>query len=202
MQSTRSVLSLQSAVFVKKKATLMRQRVKMRPFTLDPRTPRMRVWENYLTITILYTVLVVPWRISFNSRAGTLGMVIDSLVNLSFVIDTARRFVTAIPTENGLVTAPWPIARRYLGTWFLVDLASCMPLTTLLRDKVAPSVRVVHALRGLRLLRLLKVVKVYAMHYEVKHNCVKEGPVAMSIGKTLLTVILAAHLLSCLWFYV
>lgn len=28
------------------------------------------------------------------------------------------------------------------------------------------------------------------------------SPVAMSIGKTLVTVILAAHLLSCLWFWV
>lgn len=28
------------------------------------------------------------------------------------------------------------------------------------------------------------------------------SPVAMSIGKTLVTVILAAHLLSCFWFWV
>lgn len=28
------------------------------------------------------------------------------------------------------------------------------------------------------------------------------SPVAISIGKTLVTVILAAHLLSCLWFWV
>lgn len=30
----------------------------------------------------------------------------------------------------------------------------------------------------------------------------KVSPVAMSIGKTLVTVILAAHLLSCFWFWV
>ncbi|CAM9943905.1 unnamed protein product, partial [Choristocarpus tenellus] len=180
---------------LKKKAREIGKRSKPHAFSFDPRTPRMRAWENWVTLTILYTLLIVPWRVSFNARAGPLGLAIDGFVNLSFIADTVLKFMTALPTENGLVTGTWPIARHYLRTWFLIDLVTCIPLSTLLRDVVDPSIRVVQALRGLRLLRLVKVVKVYAMHYEV-------SPVAMSIVKTLLTVILAAHLLSCLWFYI
>lgn len=139
-------------------------------YVLDPRSTRRRLWKNWMLLNIMYTVLVVPWRISFHARAGALGLVLNSVANVSFIVDTVLHFFTAVETDTGLMTDQREIVRRYVSSWFLIDAVSCIPFTTLLRDRVDPSLRGLTPIRGLRLLSLLKVVKVYALHYEVWYN--------------------------------
>ncbi|CAM9289976.1 unnamed protein product, partial [Laminaria digitata] len=189
-----TMATVRAAIKLKKKANVIQAKSVLNWSILDPRSPRMRSWKNWMFMNIMYTVLVVPWRISFNLPAQAFGLTLSGIANVSFIIDTVLHFFTAVETESGLVTDHGIILRQYLSSWFIIDLVTCLPYTTLLRDSIPASLRVLTPLRGLRLLSLLKVAKVYAMHYEV-------SPVAMSIGKTLVTVILAAHLLSCLWFW-
>ncbi|CAM9133109.1 unnamed protein product [Scytosiphon promiscuus] len=186
---------LRAAMKFKKKANVIQAKSIMTKFIVDPRSPRMQLWKNWMLVNIMFTVLVTPWRISFQCPARAFGLVLAGIVNISFIVDTVLHFFTAVVTESGLLTERREIARRYVTSWFFLDLVTSVPYTTLLRNVIPSSLRVMAPMRGLRLLKLLKVVKVYAMHYEV-------SPVAMSIGKTLVTVILAAHLLSCFWFWV
>ncbi|CAM9518752.1 unnamed protein product [Hapterophycus canaliculatus] len=186
---------LRAAMKFKKKANVIQAKSIMTKYIVDPRSPRMQFWKNWMLVNIMFTVLVTPWRISFQCPPRAFGLVLAGIVNISFIVDTVLHFFTAVVTESGLLTERREIARRYVRSWFFLDLVTSVPYTTLLRNVIPSSLGVMAPMRGLRLLKLLKVVKVYAMHYEV-------SPVAMSIGKTLVTVILAAHLLSCFWFWV
>lgn len=162
-----TMATLRAAIKLKKRAVDFKAKSTLSAYILDPRSPRMLSWKNWMFVNIMYTVLVVPWRISFLSDAGPFALACNVIVNVSFVIDTVLHFFTAIPTESGLMTDRKVIIRRYLSTWFVLDLVTCLPLTTLLRDRVYPSLRVLTPMRAVRLMSLLKVVKVYAMHYEV-----------------------------------
>lgn len=163
-----SMATVRAAIKLKKRANDIHAKSILSAYIYDPRSRRMTMWKNWMLVNIMYTVLVVPWRISFHSDAGILGLMLSGIVNVSFVVDTVLHFFTAVPTEAGLIIDRKLIIRRYLSTWFLLDLVTCLPVTTLLRGTVSASMRVIAPLRGVRLLSLLKVVKVYAMHYEVR----------------------------------
>lgn len=163
--------TLRAAMKLKQKANVIHAKSVLSKYIVDPRSARMRLWKNWMFVNIMYTVLVEPWRISFISEAGSLGLTLSAVANISFVVDTGLRFVTAIETESGLLMDRRTIVRRYLSSWFLLDFVTCLPFTTLLRNSVPASLRVLTPMRGARLLTLLKVVKVYAMHYEVRILC-------------------------------
>lgn len=163
-----SMATVRAAIKLKKRANAIHAKSVLDWSILDPRSPRMRSWKNWMFMNIMYTVLVVPWRISFNLPAQAFGLTLSGIANVSFVVDTVLHFFTAVETESGLVTDHAVILRRYLSSWFIIDLVTCLPYTTLLRDSIPASMRVLTPLRGLRLLSLLKVAKVYAMHYEVR----------------------------------
>lgn len=162
-----TMATVRAAIKLKKRANVIHAKSVLNKYIMDPGSPRMGYWKNWMVVNIMYTVLVVPWRISFHAEAGAFGLALSAIANVSFVVDTILRFFVAIPTESGLVTDHKVIVRRYLRSWFIVDAVTCLPLTTLLRASVPRSVRVLTPMRALRLLSLLKVVKVYAMHYEV-----------------------------------
>lgn len=170
-----SMATVRAAIKLKKRANVIQAKSVLNWSILDPRSPRMRSWKNWMFMNIMYTVLVVPWRISFNLPAQAFGLTLSGIANVSFIIDTVLHFFTAVETESGLVTDHGIILRQYLSSWFIIDLVTCLPYTTLLRDSIPASLRVLTPLRGLRLLSLLKVAKVYAMHYEVRglllHPC-------------------------------
>lgn len=172
-----TMATVRAAIKLKQKANVIQAKSVLNWSILDPRSPRMRSWKNWMFMNIMYTVLVVPWRISFNLPAQAFGLTLSAIANVSFVIDTVLHFFTAVETESGLVTDHVVILRRYLSSWFIIDFVTCLPYTTLLRDSIPASMTVLTPLRGLRLLSLLKVAKVYAMHYEVRrlllHPCPK-----------------------------
>lgn len=163
-----SIGPLRAAMKFKKKANVIQAKSVMTKFIVDPRSPRMQFWKNWMLVNIMFTVLVTPWRISFQCPARAFGLVLAGIVNISFIVDTVLHFFTAVVTESGLLTDRREIARRYVLSWFFLDLVTSFPYTTLLRNVIPSSLRVMAPMRGLRLLKLLKVVKVYAMHYEVR----------------------------------
>lgn len=170
LNSQFTVSTVRAALILKKKAHVIQKKSMPTKYILDPRSPRMESWKNWMLMNIMFTVLVEPWRISFDTEAAAFGLTLNGIVNVSFIVDTVLKFFTAIVTETGLVTNRRVIVRRYLSSWFLLDAVTSLPFTTLLRNSVPASVRVLTSMRGLRLLHLLKVVKVYAMHYEVCEN--------------------------------
>lgn len=165
-----SMVTIRAAMKLKKKANVIQAKSVLNKYILNPRSLRMQYWKNWMLVNIMFTVLVTPWRISFQVPARAFGLVLAGIVNISFIADTILHFFTAVQTESALLTDRKEIARRYLKSWFFLDLVTCCPYTTLLRNLIPPSLRAMAPLRGLRLLKLLKVVKVYTMHYEVSQD--------------------------------
>lgn len=168
-----SMVTLRAAMKLKRKANVIQAKSVLSKNILDPRSLRVQYWKNWMLVNIMFTVLVTPWRISFQVPARAFGLVLAGIVNISFIADTVLHFFTAVETESALLTDRKEIARRYIRSWFLIDLLSCVPYNTLLRNVIPPSLMIMGPVRALRLLKLLKVVKVYTMHYEVSGHTLK-----------------------------
>eukprot|EP00611_Tribonema_gayanum_P012571 TRINITY_DN23193_c0_g1_i1.p1 TRINITY_DN23193_c0_g1~~TRINITY_DN23193_c0_g1_i1.p1 ORF type:complete len:409 (-),score=94.10 TRINITY_DN23193_c0_g1_i1:701-1927(-) len=167
-------------------------------FAIDPSDPRKLVWDNIIGCAVVYRVLVVPWRVAFATPSTGACFAWEAAIAALCAADVAARFATGRRDGDTdiLVVDHKDIARRYVQGWLVLDLLAAVPLDTLLRPAIGyPSYVVLVALRGLRLLQLMRLNRARVGPFEI-------GPVPLSIVKTVLIVVLAAHLLSCLSFYV
>jgi hypothetical protein len=131
--------------------------------------PARQVIDLGVVIALMYVAIVTPYEVSFladqpdNVALGTVGRIIDVL----FVADMLLNFVTPFQLENGVwVTDHRSIARRYMTSWFLVDLISVMPLDYL------RMIRLVRLIKLLRLVRMSRVLKRFEAHLSIPYGII------------------------------
>jgi CRP-like cAMP-binding protein len=221
-------INIFTAAFLRRKAQKAALRVRQNlgtsaSFIIDPLAPRKVAWDNTILVMALYSIVVSPFRLAFHASSAGSTLFIAVLIDLAFLVDLFLGFITGYRVEQGeLVKIPHAVIDRYLRRWFVVDFIAAIPWMSALRPLVGTSPLILaQMVKGLRLVPLLQTVSVNIGKYEI-------NPVAFSITKvsitsshrsgegaciyplcpfpsssqTLAIVILAAHLLSCLWFYV
>jgi voltage-gated potassium channel len=122
-------------------------------------------------------------------------------IDALFLIDIVLNFLTSYRTQGGMVTDTRKTARRYLRTFFPVDLLGSLPFDAILLLTAAANPDALQAVLMLRLLRLLRIVRLlvilkrWGVHIRV-------NPGYFRIGKFLLVVALVIHFIACAWFAV
>jgi hypothetical protein len=78
---------------------------------------------------LLYVATALPYNIAFvDFESGTAWYYIDLYVDICFILDLFINFISAYyDKENKLVTDNKIIAKRYLRTWFVIDLIAAFP---------------------------------------------------------------------------
>ncbi|KAF9603585.1 hypothetical protein IFM89_037084 [Coptis chinensis] len=102
--------------------------------TITPLDSGYRCWEAFMVFLVAYSAWVYPFEIAFMKSSPTRGLYIaDSVVDLFFAIDIVLTFFVAYidPRTQLLIRDPRKVARRYLSTWFVMDLASTLPFEAL-----------------------------------------------------------------------
>ena len=88
-----------------------------------------------MIILLLFTAVYVPFRIAYLEEIDTTLTIIEYVVDAFFFIDILINFFTAYYNSNNeLVTDKFMIAKRYLRTWFLIDLIGCIPIQLFYND--------------------------------------------------------------------
>lgn len=166
-------------------------------------------WDAIMSVLILYSAIVIPYKICFEVGSSGFSSVLDFVVDALFVLDLAVNFRTAFVEDDGdLVVDSKRIAHHYLRTWFLVDFLSCVaglfPVLFPEDGEDAPDLRSLKLIRTLRLLRLLKLVRVIKLRrlMEQLEDSPLFSPVWLRLCKLLFQVIFICHLMSCLFYYV
>jgi hypothetical protein len=81
------------------------------------------VWTLILTILIVATAILTPYRVSFVEDGSGPFDTIDIVFNIGFGIDMVINFISAYHDEKrGLVTDFRSIILTYLKGWFWIDL--------------------------------------------------------------------------------
>ena len=87
-------------------------------------------WDLTMLLLVTYVCAVSPFRMCFSALPSLAEMCLDAGLDLFFLADIAVTFATAIEDDDtrAVISEPRTVARRYLGSWFVVDVASSMPI--------------------------------------------------------------------------
>jgi hypothetical protein len=109
--------------------------------------------------------------------------VMGYVVVVFFLCDVVLNFRTAFenPVNKTLVTDAWPIAKRYLSGWFLIDLISSIPFEMFIHKadngsvsqakvgaKIFKSTKFTKAIKIVRLLKLTKLARTVNYIHELE----------------------------------
>ena len=146
---------------------------------LFPSGPLKFKWDALIFALIIYSCVVVPWRIGMNHPPDGAWAIFEFGITLAFICDLVANFYTAYREGDQFVISKPMIRENYLKGWFLIDLPSSFP-TELVGVMVGCSRRTASStpptacrttarvrppqdpsrLRLVRLLRLLRLLKV------------------------------------------
>jgi hypothetical protein len=169
-----------------------------------PTDPWKEKWDVMILVMILYSAIVVPYRICFDAPAAGVVWVFEQLLTAGFIIDVVFNFNTAHSDNN----ETWCIDRReiacrYLSGWFWIDVPSCVPveLLDLMLEGEQTQMGLLRFLRLFRLIRLLRLLKVseYVANLEEKFDI---NLTFLRIATMLIKLVFLSHILACFWFYV
>ena len=101
--------------------------------TMDPKNPKKLVWDIFLAVLILVSVVIILFRIGFDIDSTGFGKVIDYIVDILFGVDMILNFFVGYedPELEIVVTNKAVIASNYLRSWFIIDFLSTVPIDSI-----------------------------------------------------------------------
>ncbi|KAH9100579.1 hypothetical protein Ae201684P_006775 [Aphanomyces euteiches] len=140
-------------------------------YVLHPQDTFVVNWQMTVATAILYSSIMVPYRIGFDVDPVGEGYYLDWFVDVLFGLDICLTFRIAYHNvDRRLVYKSLPIAKRYFQRWFFVDLISTMPFDMINSYfhtssaewlQSAKFLRIFRVARLFKLIRLLKIGKVF-----------------------------------------
>jgi hypothetical protein len=162
-------------------------------------------------ILVIYIAITVPFRLSFNLDDTKSTTIIGRVIDFSFLIDVILTFFTTFYDEKSQqeVTNHRSIAKRYITSWFVLDVLSIFPFELILDEskksvssgmqaiRIARISKLNKLIRFLRLARLSRALKVKKKPKMLRSIRIQETKNRMMLF--LGSFCLIVHLLACLW---
>jgi hypothetical protein len=182
----------------------------MRQFPLDPDSSRKQIWDSFCMILLLYCSFSVPFSIAFETSSeqeNGFKENFDVFTDVVFMLDICLNFITAWDNQGFVVREFSLIAKNYLRTWFVPDIAGSFPFDKVITALVDSGPQSVSSsstvLRGLRLIRMIKLVRAIKFMTKLEKLKHQEGFEAFGAAITLIStgfaLFFTSHLLGCFY---
>jgi hypothetical protein len=176
---------------------------------VHPHSNGKMVWDLFIAVLILFSVVIVPYRIAFAVDVSGAMLVLDYMIDLLFGMDIILSFrqVVYIPAKGVWSTDNWVNGNLYFKGWFVIDILSTVPF-----DKIAAffmpvsedgnNARNLQLTRTLRLVRLLKLVRVLKLSkISGSIEDIVASPALLKLTGLLFQILFISHLIACFWFF-
>ncbi|KAJ8605614.1 hypothetical protein CTAYLR_000080 [Chrysophaeum taylorii] len=166
------------------------------------------VWDCVVCVLILFSVLVVTYRIGFSvelEKKDEPWFTLEYLIDGLFALDIGICFNTAFISDVMLISGRYEIAKQYIKGWFWVDLLSTLPLDRLHtlssggNSQFLGSLRLLKSLRLIRIAKITRVMKLHNMVDTLEELC-GINPAVLKPVKPMIITTFVAHLFSCVFF--
>lgn len=86
-------------------------------------------WDFYIVVLLIFVAIVLPYQVAFFEKTGKTWKFINYFVDFSFLIDIVLTFFSAQVdiVNQEIITDKNRIAKKYLTSWFIVDVLSITP---------------------------------------------------------------------------
>mmetsp|Transcript_18976 Transcript_18976/g.44220 ORF Transcript_18976/g.44220 Transcript_18976/m.44220 type:complete len:428 (-) Transcript_18976:6-1289(-) len=164
------------------------------------------VWQGLTCLALLFVALMTPVQVCLFATVELDALfVVSILVDGIFLVDMILQFFTTYSrrTARGIFweTKLRKIARRYLKSWFCVDVLTLIPFDLISMVAGGEGWNDLKALKALRTLRLLKLMRLFKSSRLI-HRL--EIPMAipyqhLALMRFLVVLLMTCHWLACLW---
>ncbi|KAH7330825.1 hypothetical protein KP509_20G003900 [Ceratopteris richardii] len=143
-----------------------RSRGNLRKHVISPYNPHYRWWQYLLILLVIYCAWTSPFELGFVRYLPKKFLVIDVIIDFIFMADVGVTFfVPYVDKKSLLLVDGFPeIAKRYLSSWFILDVLSSIPfqLFSLVTNNKLGRGLAYNLLSLLRLWRLRRVNELFA----------------------------------------
>ena len=172
----------------------------------------VQCWELIVMCTLCYVAIVTPYEVAFihpkpvfDDEVKTVWFALNRVLESIFAIDICVSFCRAFRDESQtMIHHPRRIAKRYIQTWFFLDVVSTVPYDLIIAatngdgdssgtDGPIKLVRILRVVRLLKLARLLKgiaVLRHFAVEFSIDYNM-------LEVFKFMFVTVLYAHWMAC-----
>lgn len=162
--------------------------------TLDPQSVSRIRWNYFIMMLSAYTCIVLPWQMSFEPHLREVLFGLDIVVSIMMLVDVFCCFRTGyIDYAGNVVFDSMLIRRRYIGSFFVLDLLSSLPFEIFWKAGVNKEVCDL-----LSVFQLLRVGRL--MRPSGSKNQLLASP-GMRIVKLTLVFVMLAHFFGSAFFY-
>mmetsp|Transcript_34427 Transcript_34427/g.41595 ORF Transcript_34427/g.41595 Transcript_34427/m.41595 type:complete len:757 (-) Transcript_34427:134-2404(-) len=192
-------------------------------YVITPDATFRKTWDCMQALILCFTAIIVPFRVGFNYFSTGALYWIELLVDLYFWIDIVLNFVTAYENQEDhgrLVTYVPAIAYNYLCTWFLPDLAGCLPIDLMYRiqekkftcsltssgcqNVSSPSssqlFKMFKLLRMFRMMKLLRLFRISRLLARYQDDLFELLPI-IDMMKLLSVLFFLGHFMGCFFYF-
>lgn len=178
---------------------------------LYPDDLAVELWGMLITLLMLYTATVTPYRVALVEVEGdgwkTLDFIIDGIFGVDVVINC---FLCYYNEEMELKTSYHSIIFHYLRTWMLLDILASIPFQVLMEansgyNNMAKLARLPRIYKLAKLAKLFRIMKIVKNRNRIMVYINSIFRIGLSMERLLwfvLSLILLLHLFSCLWVFI
>ncbi len=154
-----------------------------------------QLWDLVVLFVAVYSAITIPLIIIFNIFSELFCDISAVITTVIFLGDIFVKFNTAIPGRGKLIRNRKEIAKKYLSTWFLIDLLASVPMGFVSKFfTVGRLGKIIGILRLNRLLKMLRISKA------LKHlGGSKINPAIFRLILLVFWILMAAHIIACGW---
>jgi len=190
------------------------------PFCMvDPSSSQRLMWDfSVIMPCLMYLTIMMPYRLCFNHSAKNRMLVLETAMDLLFLIDICINFRTGyFVTATGLVEYDFrKVADRYLRSWLCLDVVSAIPFglfdmplfSNFSFVKILKSSRIIKAVKLLRFLKLMRLLKTTKLLMgldretldrieDLLHDVSTRS--VFSMARILGGIGIACHFMACFW---
>ncbi|KAG8094479.1 hypothetical protein GUJ93_ZPchr0012g20958 [Zizania palustris] len=195
--------------------------------TLHPQGPFLQSWNKIFVLSCILAVSVDPlffyipvindentcWYLDRNLEitASVLRSFTDIFYILHIIFQFRTGYITSSPTTFGrgvLVEDRYAIAKRYLSTYFLIDVFAVLPLPQVVILAVLPNLKGSEVAKAKNILMLIvicqyvpRLIRIRPLYLQITRSAgiITETPWA-GAALNLIIYMLASHVLGALWY--
>lgn len=161
---------------------------------IHPENRWLGVWNYVVLVVTILGALIIPVSVVFKPASFTLLIFVNWLIALTFIADIVIQFNTGFMFQGKFVTDRNLVARRYLRSWFTIDLIAAIPIGIILIALRTPHDSLAHLFRLIILIKMLHMGKTMQ-----KLGGVNVNPAILRLFLLVFWFLLAAHIVACLW---
>lgn len=156
-------------------------------------------WDAIVLLAIILSALVIPYEVAFNYSGLQTFSLLIYLLDFVLLVDVYLNFHTSYRFQGIEVFDKKLISKKYLKTFFWIDLIAALPLDLLFLNS-GIIIWGVDVIVYFRLLRILRIIRLFRLFSKWQNGGVF-NPGTVRIVKFLSVIFLLTHLLACIWYF-